>query len=42
MQHVAKLRGTLGFPIELENNVAHIRVHNPDMKKAYGIRWKWD
>ena len=30
------------FPIELENNVAHIRVHNPDMKKAYGIRWKWD
>jgi hypothetical protein len=23
-------------------NVAHIRVHNPDMKKAYGIRWKWD
>ena len=30
------------FPIELKNNVAHIRVHNPDMKKAYGIRWKWD
>ena len=30
------------FPIELENNVAHIRVHNPDMKKVYGIRWKWD
>ena len=30
------------FPIELKNNVAHIRVQNPDMKKVYGIRWKWD
>ena len=40
--NVASSRHFDAFPIELENNVAHIRVHNPDMKKAYGIRWKWD
>ena len=40
--NVASSRHFDAFPIELENNVAHIRVHNPDMKKVYGIRWKWD
>ena len=40
--NVASSRHFDVFPIELENNVAHIRVHNPDMKKVYGIRWKWD
>jgi hypothetical protein len=30
------------FPITLENNVAHIRVNNPNMNKSYCIRWKWD
>lgn len=40
--NVAASRHFNVFPIELENNVAHIRVHNPDMKKAYCIRWKWD
>lgn len=30
------------FPIKLENNVAHIRINNPSLKKAYAIRWRWD
>lgn len=30
------------FPIQLNNNVAHIRVNNPSLKKAYAIRWRWD
>jgi len=30
------------FPITLKNNVAHIRVNNPNMNKSYCIRWKWD
>ena len=40
--NVASSRHFDVFPIELKNNVAHIRVQNPDMKKVYGIRWKWD
>lgn len=30
------------FPIQLNNNVAHIRVNNPSLMKAYAIRWRWD
>ena len=40
--NVASSRHFDVFPIELETNVAHIRVHNPDMKKAYVIRWEWN
>jgi hypothetical protein len=40
--NIAASRQFYVFSIELENNVTYIRAHNPDMKKADAILWKWN